>query len=143
MCVQDIDVQCVLQFTLIHAAGCALHRRTSRVIHRPKLYLDFFNLRRSWPSVVSKSEKMHNAFKMKNVTWGQGAADARAASDSLNLAACYRKLELPPRSLERGKETQVPLWSPHKRGGRPGPAQYTGLGPLFEPSATRRARSQL
>ncbi|KAH3829365.1 hypothetical protein DPMN_131361 [Dreissena polymorpha] len=32
MCVQDVDVQCVLQFTLIHAAGCALHRRTSRVI---------------------------------------------------------------------------------------------------------------
>ena len=34
MCVQEIDVQCVLQFTLIHAAGCALHRHTSRVIHR-------------------------------------------------------------------------------------------------------------
>lgn len=34
ICVQDVDVQCVLQFTLIHAAGCALHRRTSRVIHR-------------------------------------------------------------------------------------------------------------
>ena len=34
MCVRDVDVQCVLQFTLINAAGCALHRRTSRVIHR-------------------------------------------------------------------------------------------------------------
>lgn len=34
ICVQDVDVQCVLQFTLIHAAGCALHRHTSRVIHR-------------------------------------------------------------------------------------------------------------
>lgn len=34
ICVQDIDVQCVLQFTLLHAAGCALHRHTSRVIHR-------------------------------------------------------------------------------------------------------------
>ena len=39
ICVQDIDVQCVLQFTLIHAAGCALHRHTSRVIHRLELYL--------------------------------------------------------------------------------------------------------
>ena len=39
MCVQGIDVHCVLQFTLIHAAGCALHRRTSRVIHRSKLSL--------------------------------------------------------------------------------------------------------
>ena len=38
ICVQDIDVQCVLQFTLIHAAGCALHRHTSRVIHRLELY---------------------------------------------------------------------------------------------------------
>jgi hypothetical protein len=37
ICVQDIDVQCVLQFTLIHAAGCALHRRTNRVIHRLEL----------------------------------------------------------------------------------------------------------
>ena len=39
MCVQDVDVQCVLQFTLIHAAGCALHRHTSRVIHRLELSL--------------------------------------------------------------------------------------------------------
>jgi hypothetical protein len=39
ICVQDVDVQCVLQFTLIHAAGCALHRRTSRVIHRIELCL--------------------------------------------------------------------------------------------------------
>ena len=39
ICVQDVDVQCVLQFTLIHAAGCALHRRTSRVIHRLELFL--------------------------------------------------------------------------------------------------------
>ena len=37
ICVQDIDVQCVLQFTLILAAGCALHRHTSRVIHRLEL----------------------------------------------------------------------------------------------------------
>jgi len=41
MCVQDIDVQCVLQFTLIHAAGCALHRHASRVIHRLELYHTF------------------------------------------------------------------------------------------------------
>ncbi len=38
ICVQSVDVQCVLQFTLIHAAGCVLHRRTSRVIHRLKLF---------------------------------------------------------------------------------------------------------
>lgn len=41
ICVQSVDVQCVLQFTLIHAAGCVLHRRTSRVIHRLKLFSFF------------------------------------------------------------------------------------------------------
>ena len=39
MCVQEIRVQCVLQFTLVHAAGCALHRHTSRVIHRPEVWI--------------------------------------------------------------------------------------------------------
>ena len=34
ICVQVIDAQCVLQFTSRHAACCALHRFTSRVIHR-------------------------------------------------------------------------------------------------------------
>ena len=32
--VQNIDAQCVLQFTLLLAASCVLHRRPSRVIHR-------------------------------------------------------------------------------------------------------------
>lgn len=34
MCVRSVDDQCVLQFTLVLAASCVLHRRTSRVIHR-------------------------------------------------------------------------------------------------------------
>lgn len=33
-CVRSVDDQCVLQFTLVLAASCVLHRRTSRVIHR-------------------------------------------------------------------------------------------------------------
>lgn len=37
-CVRDVDDQGVLQFTLLHAVCCALHRRTSRVIHRLELY---------------------------------------------------------------------------------------------------------
>lgn len=40
-CVQVVDVQCVLQFTSLLAAGCALHRRTSRVIHRSELFRGF------------------------------------------------------------------------------------------------------
>ena len=49
ICVQDIDVQCVLQFTLIHAAGCALHRHTSRVIHRLELSTDIRSFRGKKP----------------------------------------------------------------------------------------------
>ena len=41
MCVRNVDDQGVLQFTLILAAGCVLHRRTSRVIHRQELFLSF------------------------------------------------------------------------------------------------------
>lgn len=37
-CVRDVDDQGVLQFTLLHAVCCALHRRTSRVIHRLELF---------------------------------------------------------------------------------------------------------
>ena len=32
--VQKVDVQCVLQFTLLLALSCVLHRLASRVIHR-------------------------------------------------------------------------------------------------------------
>ncbi len=47
MCVQDVDVQSVLQFTLIHKVGFALHRHTNRVIHRSQLYMLFeFRFRR-------------------------------------------------------------------------------------------------
>ena len=53
ICVQGIDVQCVLQFTLIHAAGCALHRRTSRVIHRSKLCVWFFFSYREFARVLA------------------------------------------------------------------------------------------
>lgn len=37
MCVQNANDQCVLQFTLLLAAGCVLHRRTSRAIHHREL----------------------------------------------------------------------------------------------------------
>lgn len=46
MCVRGVDDLCVLQFTLIIAAGCALHRRTSRVIHRIELCFLGFERRR-------------------------------------------------------------------------------------------------
>lgn len=41
MCVRNVDDQGVLQFTLIHAVGCVLHRRGSRAIHRLQLFSSF------------------------------------------------------------------------------------------------------
>ena len=38
--VQKVDVQCVLQFTLLLALSCVLHRLASRVIHRRESYVD-------------------------------------------------------------------------------------------------------
>ena len=60
MCVQDVDVQCVLQFTLSNAASCALHRRASRVIHRPKLFL--------WFSVRSLSRPLLSSSGVESAT---------------------------------------------------------------------------
>src|SRR5512140_63391 len=59
MCVQDIDVQCVLQFTLIHAAGCALHRHTSRVIHRLELYRVTFVTNRQLSAARARRSSVH------------------------------------------------------------------------------------
>ena len=42
ICVQNIDVQCVLQFTLIHTVCCVLHRLVSRVIHRQEFIFSIF-----------------------------------------------------------------------------------------------------
>ena len=58
ICVQSVDVQCVLQFTLIHAAGCVLHRRTSRVIHRLKLFFVIFRLHRSSRDSTRQAESL-------------------------------------------------------------------------------------
>lgn len=71
ICVQEVDVQGVLQFTLIHTVGCALHRHTSRVIHRSKLFtlgdlknsrctfLSFSRTRGGPPSDQPNQEKIH------------------------------------------------------------------------------------
>ncbi|EUB60707.1 hypothetical protein EGR_04333 [Echinococcus granulosus] len=34
ICVQDVDVQSSLRFTLIHTVGCTLHRRTRQTANR-------------------------------------------------------------------------------------------------------------
>jgi hypothetical protein len=71
MCVQDVDVQCVLQFTLSNAASCALHRLASRVIHRSEVGFSFVfkgrELFRTLPATVTrKMEKFGAADKRLN-----------------------------------------------------------------------------
>ena len=106
ICVQDVDVQCVLQFTLVLAAGCALHRRTSRVIHRSKLFQKFQIDARPSPNEAKKElqhygQKSASARKRaKLIGKGKSGDDGRAVgsrtrADSLNLAA-RKDRELPP-----------------------------------------------
>jgi hypothetical protein len=86
MCVQSVDDQCVLQFTLINAAGCVLHRPTSRVIHRSELY-QFANRRRHpTDTVVSPDAAAHrlmltletfNCFKILANRRGEGCQVGR------------------------------------------------------------------
>ena len=80
VCVQGVDDQCVLQFTLVNAAGCALHRCTSQVIHRSES--------RSRSLAASRSLALR---VVGNGTWGAGGRGGgglawRDARRSLNLA---------------------------------------------------------
>ena len=38
ICIQEVDVHKISQFTLINASSCARHRHTSQVIHRSKSF---------------------------------------------------------------------------------------------------------
>lgn len=61
MCVQDFDVQCVLQFTLVNAAGCALHRHASLVIHRIEWSFVFHLDKRTQESAHSSHHSLHSS----------------------------------------------------------------------------------
>ena len=119
ICVQGVDVQCVLQFTLIHAASCALHRRTSRVIHRSKLY-SFVVIFSSPPAAMLRSATRRGGRKFENENekllrkkkglekrpesvW---RAAAHEAGCSLNLAV--RSSRRRGRGRTGAKATQVP-----------------------------------
>ena len=65
LCVESFKQdQCVLQFTLILAAGCALHRRTSRVIHRSELFRGFLFCVLS--STLTVQERREQTKKIQN-----------------------------------------------------------------------------
>lgn len=111
MCVQGVDVQCVLQFTLIHAAGCALHRRTSRVIHRIELSM----------------------FEQVSTARATRAEGLRSDSQRLDSETCVQRRALPKRRPKSNCvfcQKNIPVSpciagrssGPHRRGpdGRPG-----------------------
>ena len=66
MCVRNVDDQGVLQFTLILAAGCVLHRRTSRVIHRQELCQFLVELH----DLPSRAEHQDNRYEKGFPRWG-------------------------------------------------------------------------
>ena len=55
ICVQDVDVQSSLRFTLIHTVGCTLHRPTNRVIHRIQFYIHAYALSARWYLIGSQA----------------------------------------------------------------------------------------
>ena len=77
MCVRNADDHCVLQFTLVLAAGCVLHRRTSRVIHRRELsrFLCWgSSLSLSLRSITSGKENIHGGSRTGRGPVASGAA---------------------------------------------------------------------
>ena len=128
ICVQSVDVQCVLQFTLIHAAGCVLHRRTSRVIHRLKLFLISFALLPR--SSSSFAPQMINGTKNKKRA---GASSKGQDGRSLNL---HQKTVL-------ASPDEVPTAlspSPLLSAGREGPTARQDRYPQTSHFGGRRAR---
>lgn len=103
ICVQDFDVQCVLQFTLVNAAGCALHRHTSRVIHRIEWFLGciIYNNVADRFVASNRSSLFRWPFTLYRVYRPNRMGDR--LSDSLNLAdaelhpACGRRVRYPAR----------------------------------------------
>ena len=158
ICVQSVDVQCVLQFTLIHAAGCVLHRRTSRVIHRLKFFFFFFSFQSGRASCSAHARGMRSEpvasnrkiGKMKKAANGK-QKKARGRHPSTRPTGLFkpsptdgpvrskRKRELPP-----PRETDRQLLLLLERAGRrfrrlPLPKLPTALLPAREESPTSRA----
>lgn len=117
ICVQSVDVQCVLQFTLIHAAGCVLHRRTSRVIHRLKLFLFFFRFKavaRPAPPTqeaceASWSRPIEKLAKMKRLRIEKQTKKARGRHPSTRPTGLFKPSPTDGRPLQKkGNESFLP-----------------------------------
>ena len=124
MCVREVDVQCVLQFTPVSAAGCALHRRASRVIHRLELSASSGRPQ----SGVSGGSRDQRVCTKKGGREGAGGA---ARGRSLNLAERLDQVPRPAPERPAGVCVSAvgPGVPPRVRiggGSRPAPAAVAG-----------------
>lgn len=136
MCVQDVDVQCVLQFTLVHAAGCALHRHTSRVIHRSELY-HVCGLPPTMRPPRSRADDRNEPYKVRTKrrmhTRRNAGRSAGRRADSSNLAAprtLVRDRSPRPTRVGRSDGTGTPQSAAHARN------RYSVCGILEAPGRT-------
>ena len=116
ICVQSVDVQCVLQFTLIHAAGCVFHRRTSRVIHRLKLFL-FLSFQSDRASCSAHARGMRGEpvasnrkiGRMKRLRIEKRTKKARGRHPSTRPTGLFKPSPTDGRPLQKGNESFLPL----------------------------------
>lgn len=99
MCVRNVDDQGVLQFTLIHAVGCVLHRRGSRAIHRLQLFFFRFSLslarvRGGKPRLIPLSSGAVRKKKEKKKK--EESRRSQASSKGAGLVRASRPGSLPP-----------------------------------------------
>ena len=123
MCVRNVDDQGVLQFTLILAAGCVLHRRTSRVIHRQEL------CHNSWKIFPSSAEHQENHQKKKAPTGERRPSMWHAEG----------KFPLPPHSTGPSLQA-LRRDAPHWRRAVVGRLGPPSLGPGARPGTASRGR---
>lgn len=149
ICVQSVDVQCVLQFTLIHAAGCVLHRRTSRVIHRLKLFLFFFfrfkAVARPAPPTqeaceASWSRPIEKLAKMKRLRIEKQTKKARGRHPSTRPTGLFKPSPTDGRPLQKkGNESFLPPPTQGERESGP-PFPSASLAESADGSLTRARR---
>lgn len=117
MCVQDADDRCALQFTLRIAAGCALHRRASRVIHRTELFVGDAGVSEVWVVCLlgrvlrpqSRRLSARTAVRIGARSRHSFQASTVSADDSCDTVRSI----VPPRARKRGRGNLcVRKWRP-------------------------------
>ena len=143
MCVRSVDDQGVLQFTLIHAVGCVLHRRASRAIRRLQLFRVGvkFGAGRRGPHLASAWERLGKGTGEKP---GEKEETFRAVWKDSLMRARHRASERRPGQSSHGLERRA--LSPAEKRGPPtlSNPERAGLGYKAKspsPSERRSARS--